>query len=299
MAHKHIDGLLGCGGVRDSHLDQHACIGRRNRKRCAFARMPVLCHPSRHLQGWRGDTEVAHVTPGEIVIPRELQTPELMQALAEAAEAQGLDLASFQVGSGRNSINPKTGRPEFADGILLPEIEEIPITAIHRPLEDLGWHGEVGRRAQAVYGETAALRPQLINPAKSLDNPKNWQPDSTQALADARKELATMYGTVNDKMRPAVPPNPSNPIAEEQWRRSVSAATDSMNHTLDPRFTNMAMHQQGAGPQSIESWTDKQMLESRGPFINPLKPTEEQLQKGKAIGAGPRAYIDFYGKKPK
>ncbi len=34
------------------------------------------------LQGRGGDTEIAHVTPGEVVIPARIRTPEVMAALA-------------------------------------------------------------------------------------------------------------------------------------------------------------------------------------------------------------------------
>ncbi len=60
-------------------------------------------------------TELAHVTPGEIVIPAELHTPELMAALQAAAKVQGIDLSRFEVGNRRNSVNPWTGKEEFFD----------------------------------------------------------------------------------------------------------------------------------------------------------------------------------------
>ena len=37
------------------------------------------------LQGRGGDTEIAHLTPGEVVIPRSLQTPSVMRTLAMEA----------------------------------------------------------------------------------------------------------------------------------------------------------------------------------------------------------------------
>ncbi|MBT3360619.1 MAG: hypothetical protein HN403_13425 [Rhodospirillales bacterium] len=43
------------------------------------------------------DTEVVHVTPGEIVIPPSAQTPELMQTLHNEL---GDDLLQYTVGSG-------------------------------------------------------------------------------------------------------------------------------------------------------------------------------------------------------
>ena len=67
------------------------------------------------LQGRGGDTKIAHLTPGEIVIPKRLQTPEFMRGVAELASAYGIDPASLIIGDRRNAINPHTGQPEFDD----------------------------------------------------------------------------------------------------------------------------------------------------------------------------------------
>ena len=64
-------------------------------------------------QGRGGDTEIAHVTPGEIVLPQPLQTPAVLDALREAAMRANIPLEQLRVGSGHNSINPQTGQPEF------------------------------------------------------------------------------------------------------------------------------------------------------------------------------------------
>jgi hypothetical protein len=56
---------------------------------------------------------VAHLTPGEMVLPRSLQTPELMKHIASLAARQGLDPARLAVGHRANSINPRTGTREF------------------------------------------------------------------------------------------------------------------------------------------------------------------------------------------
>jgi hypothetical protein len=69
------------------------------------------------LQGRGGDTEIAHVTPGELVIPKRMRTPELMAALAQAARQAGIDPSRLVVGDRRNSVNPRTGQAEFADPI--------------------------------------------------------------------------------------------------------------------------------------------------------------------------------------
>ncbi len=68
-------------------------------------------------QGRGEDTEIAHVTRGEFVVPQALQTPEFMAALQRAAEAQNIPLERLRVGSAKNSLNPATGAPEFAHSV--------------------------------------------------------------------------------------------------------------------------------------------------------------------------------------
>jgi len=75
------------------------------------------------LGGRGGDREIAHVTPGEIVIPQRLQTPAVIDALRAEATHAGIDLESLQIGSGRNSINPHTGQMEFNDGDTRPKTD--------------------------------------------------------------------------------------------------------------------------------------------------------------------------------
>ncbi|MDX2142991.1 MAG: lysozyme [Rhodospirillaceae bacterium] len=65
------------------------------------------------LQGRRGDTEVVHVTPGEVVVPRNMQTPAVMRTLAAEAARAGIDPRRYTVGHPANSVNPWTGAGEF------------------------------------------------------------------------------------------------------------------------------------------------------------------------------------------
>jgi hypothetical protein len=66
-------------------------------------------------KGRGGDTELGHLTPGEVVLPREFpqQRPDLF---AEIAEFFGNDIGRYTVGGGDDSINPDTGYPEFYFG---------------------------------------------------------------------------------------------------------------------------------------------------------------------------------------
>jgi hypothetical protein len=64
--------------------------------------------------GRGGDTILAHLTPGEIVIPNEIaQDPNIQAQLQTLFEESGISLEQFTVGNEANSINPETGNPEF------------------------------------------------------------------------------------------------------------------------------------------------------------------------------------------
>ena len=66
-------------------------------------------------QGRGGDTMLAHVSPGEMVIPAQvLEDPTIKQQFLSFLMEQGIeDPERYVVGSDSNSINPSTGFPEF------------------------------------------------------------------------------------------------------------------------------------------------------------------------------------------
>lgn len=47
------------------------------------------------LQGRRGDTAIAHVTPGEVVVPLSVLTSDLRRELAQAVRNAGIDPRSL------------------------------------------------------------------------------------------------------------------------------------------------------------------------------------------------------------
>lgn len=63
--------------------------------------------------GRYGDTEMAHVTPGEIVVPHSVQTPEVVSRLQTAFAEQGVPMSRYTVQGSQNSKNPDTGNPEY------------------------------------------------------------------------------------------------------------------------------------------------------------------------------------------
>jgi hypothetical protein len=76
--------------------------------------------------GRYGDSVLAHMTPGEMAVPPEVQTPQVMHALTNAFRSMGVSPQMFQAGSPNASTNPQTGANEFSIlGALLPVLGAI------------------------------------------------------------------------------------------------------------------------------------------------------------------------------
>lgn len=70
-------------------------------------------HAAQYGRG--GDTTLGHLTPGDVVIPRDvvMENPEFLVKLKKAMADMGGDYKTHVVGSGYESFNPDTGAPEF------------------------------------------------------------------------------------------------------------------------------------------------------------------------------------------
>lgn len=73
---------------------------------------PALSAPEMAAAGRLGDSVIAHLTPGEITIPPELQTPEIIDVLKKTFKEKGVDPSKFVAGSATASKNPQTGAEE-------------------------------------------------------------------------------------------------------------------------------------------------------------------------------------------
>lgn len=88
-------------------------------------------------QGRKGDAMMAHVTPGDYVIPKDIiiQHPEFLTKLKKVMEDEHEDYRTHMVGSGFENINPETGAPEFGFGKAFKSFQS---AAIGKPLNYLG-----------------------------------------------------------------------------------------------------------------------------------------------------------------
>lgn len=62
--------------------------------------------------GRGGDRFLGHLSPGDVVIPRGMMKEEWREFLRKH-----FDVDTYTVGHKKNSLNPITGLPEFADGV--------------------------------------------------------------------------------------------------------------------------------------------------------------------------------------
>lgn len=115
--------------------------------------------------GRGGDTMMAHVTPGEMVVPQEVlqNSPQVARGLGTAFRDVGADPRRYVVGSGQNSINPVTGEREF----FLPQLLKTLFSGggggfFSNPMVQ----GALGNLAiQAIRGKKPSLRDALIGGA--------------------------------------------------------------------------------------------------------------------------------------
>ena len=64
-------------------------------------------------QGRGGDTILAHLRPGELVLPPEVLEPSLVKQLEKKLQDKGFEYSALVAGDEDVSINPATGLPEF------------------------------------------------------------------------------------------------------------------------------------------------------------------------------------------
>ena len=69
--------------------------------------------------GRGGDSQLAHVMPGETMVPPGVMDDGMLDAAFVRA---GLDPNEYKVGSGQNSINPITGMPEYGLGSFIKRL---------------------------------------------------------------------------------------------------------------------------------------------------------------------------------
>ena len=167
--------------------------------------------------GRNGDTRMAHVSPGEMVVPSQVlrNNPKVARGLGRAFRDVGADPKRYVVGSKRNSINPITGEPEFFLDKILPFLT----SAAQNPLVQ----GAIGNVAlQAIRGKKPSLRDALIGGAvggglgaitgsgtglDALDNLLGLDTDALRAATQTISKSAGKKLAPDVSLRPKVRPS--------------------------------------------------------------------------------------------
>lgn len=135
------------------------------------------------------DTQLAHVTPGEVVVPQAVAAsqPQLMNQIANATQAQGGNPNHLMVGSGQ--INPNTGIQQFANSAA--DIASIYQTNFGRAPDQAGldyW------TAAAKANPSLDMNTTIRNGANAADTAAMNTIDTTNAT-NTKNNIASIYQT--------------------------------------------------------------------------------------------------------
>tara|TARA_X000001382_G_scaffold122916_1_gene106244 strand:+ start:663 stop:1658 length:996 start_codon:yes stop_codon:yes gene_type:complete len=115
-----------------------------------------------------GDTSMAHVSPGVMVVPKEIldRQPNLQRGIMGAIAQEGMDPRRYTVGAPQNSINPMTGQPEYFN---LKKLLKFAAPFVLGPaVGSLLGTAATGATASGLLGGLGKFAPQLAN---FLSNP--------------------------------------------------------------------------------------------------------------------------------
>ena len=241
-------------------------------------------------EGRGGDTTLAHLTPGEVVLPvAAMQDPDFETAVENRFNEIGLDPEQYVVGAGIASLNPMTGLEEFgffkkvgkflkkAVKFVAPIAMLVPGvgTAIGAALGGIG--GLAGKAASAVIGKgaTSAIGGALSTGLKGVAS--LGIPGVSPIAGGALEGAADFVGTLGDAVR--------NPLAGGVFgaRGSTYAGANPNQGDLLNRFLR------GGGPQSgpVGEKETIESVEFLNSYIDQNPASAEEIEALRKQGYGP------------
>jgi hypothetical protein len=221
----------GGGGLRQQYLEQ----AQRELSKLDSARyrntIQRLQSQIMALQGRHGDTKVAHVARGELVVPTALQNPEVLWALRRAAAPYNIPLEMLSVGNAMNRINPNTGAPEFGimdwiSGLFGDTSSQPSQQDSDNSLTQGAVDGVIARAATTGINSANARADYIdqtrsLNPQDPLDNARR-----SEIKAQVRDATPPEVRAIIQKLRPDLGPregsvgraNVTNPMADQIGR---------------------------------------------------------------------------------
>ena len=147
-------------------------------------------------EGRDGDSLLAHVAKGEVVIPVALTTNAEFKALLDKAFAGvGLDIDEYTVGHEKNSINPETGLPEFS---LRKRLKKFAVGLIGGALGFL-LAGPGGAAKGAMLGAGVGSAAQMAyEGARAVETAQTAQ---AQNIAQAQEQAAQVQAQMQEQTK--------------------------------------------------------------------------------------------------
>jgi hypothetical protein len=148
-------------------------------------------------EGRGGDTLIAHVTPGEIVIPIEVvSAPDFINVIAAAFAQAGVSIEQYTVGDPANVINPETGYPEFF-------FDDIFDTITGKKAEEEGEKAVAGARSAAKAEADAAKErmQEMIAKYKEFSLQREQVAEQKHRVNMARVHAQRLQSAEKDKQR--------------------------------------------------------------------------------------------------
>lgn len=104
--------------------------------------------------GRKGDSMMAHVTPGDYVIPKDIlvKHPDFLVKLKKVMQDENEDYRTHMIGSGFENVNPQTGAPEFGFGKAFKKIARTAGGAVGGAVGNLTGNDSLGRAAGGITG---------------------------------------------------------------------------------------------------------------------------------------------------
>lgn len=173
-------------------------------------------------KGRNGDTRMAHVTPGEVVIPKEVAAlrPDLVAHVSNQIRAMGGNPDRTVVGKGRK--NPKTGIEEFATEA---EIRASYKSVLGREPDVAGLQGWLGQTQmsasdiQKAFASSAEGQTKLASDISKVTSAPGYDPRSGTekaanpgvAYSPPASAASTPTGILSAVPTTTVPPTPAMP----------------------------------------------------------------------------------------
>lgn len=154
--------------------------------------------------GRNGDTQVAHMSPGEMVIPKEVvaSRPDLVAHVADGIARMGADPSTYQVG-GAARRNPTTGAMEFAstDDIQAAYQQQFGRAATDA---DVGYWSQGNNFADGFSQAAAAEKASTPASSPAAAPPPAPAPSYPSGVAPAAQgTYDSIYGNANSPVPPA------------------------------------------------------------------------------------------------